>query len=176
MEPTPSPPRAIGTKPTRAQIIAEILQLGAAHPPALNERAFQQRLPQAQQMWGVSVHKRANDEAFNNFVDSECVDESYDQPAWGTHLPSALAQGQPHSLQVQAHLDAETRLVLSTGLKRQCKGAATRGSPDVKEFFLTAGNRQGKPSPMPPPPVAGTGPREIDRFLPLLRSNCRAGG
>lgn len=148
MEPPPSPPKAVGKKVTRAQIIAELFKLQARRPPSLNERAFAQTPGYLKRSkCGISAHKRANDEAFNGFVNSACIDQSYDQPHKARHSHQVWRTGNRRihckSCGVQAHLDASDNLVLSANLRKTCKGAAIRGSPDIKELFQATSHKQG---------------------------------
>ena len=146
LRPSRSQQKPIGKKPTRAQTLTEILKLQAEHPPTRNEHTFQQTTGYIKcGKCGMSIHKRANEEAFNSFMNSACIDEQYSQPHEGHKSHQFWQTGNRihcRSCGIKAHLDADGRIILSANLKRECKGAATRGSPDLKEWFQATAGKQ----------------------------------
>ena len=74
-EPDLPPGRAVGKKPTRASRIASILQLQQEHPTTPDVHHLQETTGYLKcTKCNQAIHKRANEELFNHFLTSSCID------------------------------------------------------------------------------------------------------
>lgn len=65
-------------KQTRAQLIKHILTVQAEHPPTVDQHHFAETTGYIRcQKCGISAHKRINEQAFQLFIGSPCVDQAY---------------------------------------------------------------------------------------------------
>ena len=87
---------------------------------------------------GSTPHKRVNEEAFQHFITSKCVDQAYPQPPQGHPSHSLWQKGEKVKCTqcgCQWNLDGEQRIITNQVLAKVGKGAGTKGSPPLSEFF-----------------------------------------
>ena len=153
-EPDLPPGRAVGKKPTRASRIASLLQLQQEHPTTPEVHHFQETTGYLKcTKCNQAIHKRANEELFNQFLNSTCIDAPFSQEhtAHGTHTLWQIGKGiQCKGCGLHTHLDAQDRLILTKGLQRECKGHKPT-SPTLAQFFSQASpSSQGVTEPQRP--------------------------
>ena len=151
-EPDLPPGRAVGKKPTRASRIASLLQLQQEHPTTPDVHHLQETTGYLKcTKCNLAIHKRANEELFNHFLTSSCIDAPFSQvhAAHGTHTLWQIGRGiQCKGCGLHTHLDAQDRLILTKGLQRECKGHKPT-SPTLAHFFSQT-NPQGPAVPPEP--------------------------
>lgn len=80
--------------------------------------------------------------AFQHFITSKCIDQAFSQPSQ-THPSHCLWQKGEKvpctNCGCQSNLDGELRIITNQVLTKVCKGAATKGSPPLSEFFKKKG-------------------------------------
>ena len=77
-EPDLQPGKAVGKKPTRASRIATILKTQQDHPTTADAHVYQETAGYLKcTKCNQAVHKRANEEIFNNFLESTCIDGAF---------------------------------------------------------------------------------------------------
>lgn len=86
----------------------------------------------------MSIFKRAKEDTCFAFVNGLCIDQAFPECHQG-HPSHRLWQTgiRIHCLScgLQAHLDMEQRFILGANLKKECKGAAIHGSPNIQATF-----------------------------------------
>ena len=135
----PAKDEPLPKKPTRAQIIKDILHRQQQQPLAPEEHHYAETAGYLKCLkCGVNTHKRINEEAFQTFLASPCIDRAFPQPPHG-HPSHSLWQkgGKVRCLQCGAtwNLDSEQRIITNQLLTKVCKGASTKGSPPLSDFF-----------------------------------------
>ena len=158
----PSPHRPMPKKMTRQQVIKQLLQQQHAEPPTPNRHELEETTGYLRCVrCGSNVHKRSNEQAFQAFVDSQCLDQAYTQPHEG-HTSHTLWQkgGEVSCTQcgLNLHLDAQRRVILTGAIRKPCKGAGTAGSPPLTEYFIkqSSAATQHTDRPAPPPRLEGS--------------------
>ena len=148
-EPDLPPDRAVGKKPTRASRIAALLQLQQEHPTTPDVHHLQETTGYLKcTKCNQAIHKRANEELFNQFLHSTCIDAPFGQEhaAHNTHTLWQIGKSiQCKGCGLHTHLDAQDRLILTKGLQRECKGHKPT-SPTLAHFFSQT-NPQGRTTP-----------------------------
>ena len=148
-EPDLPPDRAVGKKPTRASRIAALLQLQQEHPTTPDVHHLQETTGYLKcTKCNQAIHKRANEELFNQFLHSTCIDAPFGQEhaAHNTHTLWQIGKSiQCKGCGLHTHLDAQDRLILTKGLLRECKGHKPT-SPTLAHFFSQT-NPQGRTTP-----------------------------
>ena len=116
---------------------------------------------------GTNVHKRVNEQAFNDYIQGPCLDCPFD----GTHTghPSHYLWQKGHKISctlcgLQLHLDSNRRIISSANFLKECRGAGTKGSPPIHTFFkptppTPADGVQAESQPEMATPLTTTGPR-----------------
>ena len=143
-------------KPTRAQHIKALLAKQPDQPAPgqhlLAETTGYLKCTQC----GINIHKRVNEAAYTAFLQSPCVNQEFQEQHSG-HRSHALWQiGEKVKCAqcgVQWNLDGHRRLIATQALHKACKGASTRGSPPLSDFFkkkdTPSGHGQGSASQAP---------------------------
>lgn len=116
-----------------------------------------------------NIHKRVNEAAFTAFLQSPCVNQEFQEHHPG-HTSHALWQvGEKVKCTqcgVQWNLDGQRRLIATQALHKPCKGAATRGSPPLSDFFkkkdTTSSQSQGLTQPAPEAHTAQPTPKRLN--------------
>ena len=125
-------------KLTRAQQIKEILAKQPDQPEPGKHQLTETTGYLKCTKCGVNIHKRVNEAAFTEFTQSNCVNQECTAQHTG-HPTHALWQiGERVKCTqcgTQWNLDGNQRLIATQALYKPCKGAATRGSPPLSEFF-----------------------------------------
>ena len=100
---------------------------------------------------GTNVHKRSNEQAFQAFVQGQCLDQPYTQDHAG-HSSHALWQKGNKATCTQCgitlHLDGQHRLILTAAVKKPCKGSGSQSSTPLTEIFrkqLEQASQSGSP-------------------------------
>ena len=154
-EPDLPPDRAVGKKPTRASRIASLLQLQQEHPTTPDVHHLQETTGYLKcTKCNQASHKRANEELFNQFLNSTCIDAPFSQvhAAHGKHTLWQIGKGiQCKGCGLHTHLDAQDRLILTKGLQRECEGHKPT-SPTIAHFFSQA-SPPSQTVPAPPEPT-----------------------
>ena len=102
LDPDLPPGRAVGKKPTRASRIASLLKLQQEHPITPDVHRLQETTGYLKcSKCNQAIHKRANEELFNQFLNSTCIDAPFNQAhqAHSPQHPHSLADWQVHSMQ-----------------------------------------------------------------------------
>ena len=86
-------------------------------------------------MCSVNIHKRVNEEAynnFNNFINSPCVNQAYvaEHPGHPSHALWKCTQCGTHW-----NLDGQQRIIATQAFHRACKGAGGKRAPPISTFF-----------------------------------------
>ena len=91
---------------------------------------------------GVNIHKRVNEAALTAFIQSLCVNQEYHAQHTGhpTHVLWQVGERGGNQCGTQWNLDGNQRLIATQALHKPCKGASTKGSPPLSEFFKKKDN------------------------------------
>ena len=117
------------------------MEVQQQHPQAADEHSFQETTRYLKcAKCSLSTHKRTNEESFQAFIRSRCIDEHYDKRRGG-HTTHALWQKGKGIKCVNCApkaicLDAEERLILTKALTKECQGNTQR-SPTLLQLFGT---------------------------------------
>ena len=133
-----SPHKPIHRKPTRAQVIASLLEKQAQQQPAsahtLEETKGYLRCTNC----GQSIHKRTNEDAFTAYVQGPCVNKPFEHEHSGHSTHLLWQRGDKIHCKhcgTQTHTDAQGRPIATATLQKSCKGAPIAASPPLSEFF-----------------------------------------
>ena len=117
--------KPVGQKTTRASTIKQLLDLQQQQPRVADEHNLQETTGYLRcTKCSLSIHKRTNEESFQAFIRSRCVDESYTKPHAGHTTHSLWQKGKGIkclNCGTQSHLDAEERLVMTKTLTKACQ-------------------------------------------------------
>ena len=147
----PPSPEAPGPskKLTRLQVIRNILQDQEKQPPAQAQHQLEETTGYLRCIkCGTSIHKRTNEQAFTDYINSPCLDGPFEAQHGGHHTHQLWRKGNRISCKqcgIQLHLDSNQRIILTASLLKECKGAGIKGSPSIQSFF----------KPTPPTPSGG---------------------
>ena len=149
-EPDLRPDKPVGQKVTRTTAIKRLLELQQQHPQAADEHTLQETTGYLKcTKCNLSTHKRTNEDKFQAFIRSRCIDEQYDKPHGG-HTTHALWQRGKAircvNCGTQSHLDAEDRVILTKALTKECQGNTQRSPTLVQLCGTQAKSTQGTPS------------------------------
>lgn len=121
-----SPRKPMPKKLTRAQVIRQLLDQQQNTPPKPEHHWLQEIKGYLTcDKCGCSVHKRANEDLFNGFIQSRCIDEVFTKPhgAHSTHSLWQKGKGiKCRNCGLHNHLDEADRIILTKGLCNECKG------------------------------------------------------
>lgn len=159
-EPDLRPDKPVGQKVTRAATIKRLLEVQQQHPQAADEHTFQETTGYLKcAKCSLSVHKRTNEESFQAFLHSRCIDESYVKGHDG-HTSHALWQKGKGikclNCGTQSHLDAADRVVLTKALSKECQGNTQR-SPTLLQIFSAQASHSQATTVGGPPAAKPTG-------------------
>ena len=126
-------------KLTRAQTIKNLLHQQQQQPPDPSDHHFAETTGYLKCLkCGVNTHKRVNEEAFQSFISSRCIDEQYTQSSQAHSSHSLWQKGgkvRCTSCGCQWNLDADCRIISNLHLTKACRGTSGKGSPPISEFF-----------------------------------------
>ena len=135
----PTKAEPLAKKNTRAQVIKDLLHRQQQQAPGPSEHQCAETTGYLRCFkCGVNTHKRVNEEAFQHFITSKCIDQAYPQPPQGHPSHSLWQKGEKvKCAQCGSHwnLDGEQHIITNQVLSKICKGAGTKGSPPLSEFF-----------------------------------------
>ena len=141
----------LAKKQTRQQVIKQILH-------NQNEQGAGQQQHQLEETTGylrcckcgANIHKRSNEQIFQDFVKGPCLDQPYEASHEGHSTHVLWQKGNRVNCTecgLNLHLDAQQRLILTTAFKKPCKGAGTTGSPPLEEYFRKLATQASSSSP-----------------------------
>ena len=137
-EPDILPEKPVGKKPTRTSVIAGLLQVQQQHSVTPDEHAFQESKGYLKcSKCNLAVRKRANEDTFRSFVEGPCIDAAYRHQHQGHHTHTLWQRGKKIKCKgcgLRSHLDDEERLILTKGLKKECRGMS-QSSPTLDQLF-----------------------------------------
>ena len=161
---TPNKAEPLAKKNTRAQVIKDLLHRQQQQAPGPSEHHYAETTGYLKCLkCGVNTHKRVNEEAFQHFITSKCIDQAYPQPPQGHPSHSLWQKGEKVKCTqcgCQWNLDGEQRIITNQVLSKVCKGAGAKGSPPLSEFFKKKGDTHSqaegdhKPTAEPEPAVS----------------------
>ena len=135
----PAKAEPLAKKLTRAQVIKDLLHRQQQQTPAHDEHQYAETTGYLKCLkCGVNTRKRVNEEAFQHFITSKCVDQAFPQPPQGRPSHTLWQKGEKvrcTQCGCQWNLDGEQRIITNQVLTKVCKGAGTKGSPPLSEFF-----------------------------------------
>ena len=121
-----SPHKPIQRKLTRAQVVANLLEQQAQKQPGsahtLEETTGYLRCT----VCGQSTHKRTNEAAFPEYIQSPCINQLCDKPHSGHQAHLLWQKGDKLHCKhcgTQTHTDAQGRPIATATLQKSCKGA-----------------------------------------------------
>ena len=159
-EPDLRPDKPVGQKITRATTIKRLPELQLQHPQAADEHTFQETTGYLKcAKCNLSVHKRTNEESFQTFIQSRCIDESYSKGHGGHSSHTLWQKGKGIkclNCGTQSHLDADDRVILTKALTREYQGNTQR-SPTLPQLFASQASVSQATPPDGPPEVTHTG-------------------
>ena len=138
-----SPPTATQAAPlprkqTRAQHIKELLESQPEQPISGQHHLAETTGYLKCVVCGLNIHKRVNEAAFTAFTQSPCVNQAYTADHQG-HMSHALWQVGERVKCTQCgttwNLDGQQRVIATQAFHKPCKGAGTKGSPPLSEYF-----------------------------------------
>lgn len=89
----PGPTKPLPKKLTRAQVIKNLLAAQATQAPAVDKRLFEEMIGYLKcQKFGINIHKRTNEAAFQTFIASACIGQAYTIGHQGQQ-PQSVAEG-----------------------------------------------------------------------------------
>ena len=143
--------RTLQKKTTKPQTIKELLAQQDTQPPGpdahfLTETAGYLKCKKC----GVNIHKRTNESAFTDFVNSKCVDQAYTQERQGHHTHALWQKGDKVTCTlcgVQWHLDSQKRVIATTAFRKESRGAGLKGSPPLSDYFKASQPAKEKDAP-----------------------------
>ena len=147
-EPDLRPDKPIGQKVTRTTAIKKLLEVQQQHPQAQDEHTFQETTGYLKcTKCNLSIHKRTNEESFQTFIHSTCIDAKYEQNHGGHSSHSLWQKGKAIrcvNCGTHSHLDGEERVILTKALTKACQGNTQR-SPTLLQLFGTQSQRPSRP-------------------------------
>ena len=162
-----SPPTATQTatlprKQTRAQHIKELLESRPEQPISGQHHLAETTGYLKCVVCGLNIHKRVNEAAFTAFTHSPCVNQAYTADHHG-HMSHALWQVGERVKCTQCgttwNLDGQQRVIATQAFHKPCKGAGTKGSPPLSEYFKKKdSSSSASPDLAPQPATAATQP------------------
>ena len=137
--PTPAAPAALLPKKlTRAQQIKALLDQQPTQPVPGQHQLAETTGYLKCLVCGINIHKRVNEGTFNTFIHSPCVNQAYTAAHQG-HTSHALWQVGERvkctQCGTQWNLDGQQRILATQALHKPCKGASTKVSTPLSEFF-----------------------------------------
>ena len=88
-EPDLRPDKPIGQKVTRTTAIKKLLEVQQQHPQAPDEHTFQETTGYLKcTKCNLSIHKRTNEDSFQTFIHSTCIDAKYERTHGGHGPPT----------------------------------------------------------------------------------------
>ena len=138
-------------KQTRQQVIKQILQKQTEQGPGPQQHQLEETTGYLRcSKCGANIHKRSNEQIFQDFVKGQCLDQPYEASHEG-HSTHVLWQkgNRVNCTQcgLSLHLDTQQRLILTTAFKKPCKGAGAAGSPPLEEYFRKQATQAPSSSP-----------------------------
>ena len=86
----------------------------------------------------INIHKRVNEEAFNTFIQSPCVNQAYmaEHPKHPSHALWQIGD-RVKCTQCGTHwnLDGQQRIIATQAFHKACKGAGGKNTPPISDFF-----------------------------------------
>ena len=165
----PAKDATLTKKPTRAQVIKDLLQRQQQHPLAPEEHQYAETTGYLKCLkCGVNTHKRVNEEAFQTFLASPCVDRAFPTPPQGHPSHTLWQKGERvrcTQCGAQWNLHSEQRVIANQLLSKVCKGAGTKGSPPLSEFFKKKDTSNSSSPPLDIPAQAATAAQPTPRRL-----------
>ena len=136
--PTATQAAPLPRKQTRAQHIKELLESQPAQPISGQHHLAETTGYLKCVVCGLNIHERVNEAAFTAFTQSPCVNQAYTAGHQG-HLSHALWQVGERVKCTQCgttwNLDGQQRVIATQAFHKPCKGAGTKGSPPLSEYF-----------------------------------------
>ena len=138
-QPSKAPTALPAKKPTRAQVIKDLLHQQTQEPPAHTERQYAETTGYLKCLkCGINIHKRINEPAFQQFITSQCIDQVFTDTHPG-HTSHKLWQKGDRvrctQCGTQWNLDGERRVISTQALLKPCKGAGMKASPPLSDYF-----------------------------------------
>ena len=147
-EPDLRPDKPIGQKVTRTTAIKKLLEVQQQHPQAQDEHTFQETTGYLKcTKCNLSIHKRTNEESFQTFIHSTCIDAKYEQNHGGHSSHSLWQKGKAIrcvNCGTHSHLDGEEKVILTKALTNACQGNTQR-SPTLLQLFGAQSQRPNRP-------------------------------
>ena len=137
-----SPTKGMPKKLTRAQVIRNLLETQAGQAPTAANTFWKKRKATSN-----AIDKRTSETAFTTFLDSECSDLAFEDNHPGHASHQLWQKGEKVKCTqcgCQWNLDGEQRIITNQSLTTVCKGAGTKGSPPLSEFFKKKSDSQGQ--------------------------------
>ena len=117
---------------------------------------------------GINIHKRVNEDAFNNFIQSTCVNQAFTAAHQG-HPSHALWQigEKVKCTQCGTHwnLDSHLRIIATQAFHKACKGAGGKSTPPISTFFNKKQANSSSHSSEPSQPADAAATRPTPRRL-----------
>ena len=111
---------------------------------------------------GTNIHKRSNEQAFQDFIQGRCYDQPYDTEHAGHNSHALWQKGSKVNCTqcgITLHLDGQQRLILTAAVKKPSKGSHSQSSTPLTEIFRkqmeqasqhSSSESSGVSSPKPP--------------------------
>ena len=156
-------------KLTRLQVIRNLLKDQEARPPDKDTHSYEETKGYLRcTKCGNSIHKRTNEQAFTDYINSRCLDCPFEGQHAGHPTHRLWQKGNRISCThcgLQLHLDNSKRIINTANFLKECKGAGIKGSPPIQSFFkptppTPSGGDSGEKKPTElATPMSTTGPR-----------------
>ena len=126
--------KPVGQKITRASTIKQLLEQQQQRPRVADEHNFQETTGYLRcTKCNLSIHKRTNEENFQGFVRSRCIDEAYTKSHEGHSTHSIWQKGKGVKC-LNCGTQSQEQVVLTKTLRKECQGNS-QSSPTLLQIF-----------------------------------------